>query len=83
MILSRNSFADLKTGMASPTIALVAAMASIGGRESLGSKVYRLGAVQAVVGTGVNRVNSLRGDSGSVDVAVYLVLRRGVGNLVR
>ena len=32
MILSRNSFADLKTGIASPTIALAAPTASIGGR---------------------------------------------------
>ena len=31
LILSRNSFAQLKTGMASPTIALVAPMASIVG----------------------------------------------------
>jgi len=33
LILSRNSFAHLKTGMASPTTALVAPRASIGGRD--------------------------------------------------
>ena len=33
MILSRNSVAHLKTGMASPTTALVAPRASIGGRD--------------------------------------------------
>ena len=33
MILSRNSFAVLKTGMASPTIALVPPTASIGGGQ--------------------------------------------------
>ena len=60
MILSRNSFADLKTGIASPTIALVAPTASIGDRggradweSRRGGTVYRLGVVQAAVGTGV------------------------------
>jgi hypothetical protein len=33
LILSRNSFAHLKTGMASPTIALAAPTGSIGGRD--------------------------------------------------
>ena len=62
MNLSRNSFAHLKTGMASPTIALAAPTASMCDQDERDDRVdwkrcwEHGGAVQAVVGPGVNRV---------------------------